>query len=117
MNAKSAIAKGKLLEEYVATQIREKGIDLRSCRSFGSGNGNMEKSDIWTSMMILGQNAGLECKNHKTLAIPDWWRQTRKLQDLGREPVLVFKQFMEPMAETKCVIYFDTLLELIKNQK
>lgn len=117
MKAKSAIAKGKLLEDYVAEQIRVKGIDPRANRSFGSGNGNTEKSDIWTSMMVLGQNAGVECKNHKTLAIPEWWRQTRKLQDLGREPILVFKQFGEPMGETKCVIYYDTLLELIKCQK
>jgi len=117
MKPKSSIAKGKLLEEYVASQIREKGIDLKAYRSFGSGNGNLEKGDIWTSMMILGQNAGIECKNHETLHIPEWWKQTKKLESLGREPVLVFKQFGEPLGETKCVIYFDTLLELIKNQK
>ena len=117
MNPKSAIAKGKILEEYVASQIREKGIDPRAYRSHGSGNTNTEKGDIWTSMMILGQNAGIECKNCATLAIPEWWRQTKKLESLGREPVLVFKQYGEPMGETKCLIYYDTLLELIKNQK
>lgn len=114
MKAKSAIAKGKLLEDYVASQIRDKGIDPRAQRAFGSGNGNTEKSDIWTCMMILGQNAGIECKNHSTLHIPEWWKQTKKLETLSREPVLVFKQFGEPMGETKCVIYLDTLLELVK---
>lgn len=117
MTPKSAIAKGKQLEDYVALQLREKGIDLRACRAFGSGNGNTEKSDIWTSTMILGQNAGFECKNQATLKIPEWWKQTKKLESLGREPVLVFKQFGEPLGETKIVIYLDTLLELIKNQK
>lgn len=117
MKPKSAIQKGKLLEEYVALQLREKGIDQRANRAFGSGNGNTEKSDIWTSAMILGQNVGFECKNHATLHIPEWWKQTKKLESLGREPVLVFKQFGEPLGETKCVIYLDTLLELIKNQK
>lgn len=116
MKPSSAIAKGKLLEEYVASQIREKGIDTRAYRSRGSGNGNTEKSDIWTSMMVLGQNAGIECKNHSNLAIPEWWRQTKKLESLGREPILVFKQFGEPMGETKAIVYLDTLLELIKNQ-
>ena len=116
MKASSAIAKGKLLEEYVALQIREKGIDLKAYRAHGSGNGNTEKADIWTSMMVLGQNAGIECKNHATLHIPEWWKQTKKLESLGREPILVFKQFGEPLQETKCVIYLDTLLELIKNQ-
>lgn len=117
MKAKSAIAKGKLLEEYVVSQLREKELDTRAMRSHGSGNGNSEKADIWTSAMILGQNAGFECKNQATLCIPDWWRQTKKLESLGREPVLVFKQFGEPLVETKCVIYLDTLLEMMKELK
>lgn len=114
---KSAVQKGKLLEEYVANQLREKGLDPRAYRAHGSGNGNTEKSDIWTSAMCLGQNLGIECKNHKILAIPEWWRQTKKLESLGREPVLAFKQFGEPLGETKVVIYLDTFLELLKNQK
>ncbi len=115
--SKSAVQKGKLLEDYVAAQIREKGIDPRAYRAHGSGNGNTEKGDIWTSMVILGQNAGIEVKNQKTFAIPDWWRQTRKLEKLGREPVLVFKENLAPMGDTVALIYLDTLLELIKNQK
>ncbi len=114
---KSAVAKGKILEKYVADQIREKGIDLKAYPSHGSGNGDGEKGDIWTSMMILGQNAGIEVKNHKTFAIPDWWRQTRKLEKLSREPVLVFKEHFAPMGDTVALIYLDTLLELIKNQR
>lgn len=111
---KSQVQKGKLLEEYVASQIREKGLDPKAYRSHGSGSGNTEKADIWTSLMILGQNIGIECKNHATLKIPDWWRQTKKLESLGREPVLAFKIFGEPLTETKVVIYLDTLLELLK---
>jgi hypothetical protein len=117
MKAKSAKAKGKLLEQYVADQIREKGIDPRAYPSHGSGSGTREKADIWTSMMVLDQNAGIECKNQATICIPEWWRQTKKLESLGREPILAFKIFGEPLAETKVVIYLDTLLELIKNQK
>lgn len=113
---KTSVQKGKLLEDYVADQIREKGLDPKAYRAHGSGNGNREKGDIWTSLMILGQNAGIECKNHKVLHIPEWWRQTRKLESLGREPVLVFKQFGEPMGESKVVIYLDTLLELLKDK-
>lgn len=114
---KSQVQKGKLLEEHVALQIREKGLDPKAYRSHGSGNGNTEKGDIWTSLMMLGQNVGIECKNQKTLSIPDWWRQTKKLESLGREPILVFKQFGEPLGETKCVIYLDSLLELLKEIK
>ena len=117
MKPRSAKAKGKILESYVAEQIRDKEIDPRAYPSHGSGSSPTEKGDIWTSMMILGQNAGIECKNHKTLSIPDWWRQTKKLESLGREPVLVFKIDQEPLGDTKCVVYLDTLLELIKSQK
>lgn len=114
---KTAVQKGKLLEKYVADQIRAKGIDLKAYPAHGSGNGNSEKGDIWTSMMVLGQNAGIECKNHKTLHIPDWWSQTRKLESLSREPILVYKIHNAPMGDTLCTIYLDTLLELIANQK
>lgn len=111
---KTSVQKGKLLEDYVADQIREKGLDPKAYRAHGSGNGNREKGDIWTSLMILGQNAGIEVKNQKTFAIPDWWRQTRKLEKLGREPVLVFKEHMAPLGDTVALIYLDTLLELLK---
>lgn len=109
--------KGLQLEMHVCDLLREKQIDLHARPSFISGATNTEKSDIWTSTMVLGQNAGFECKNQKTLCIPDWWRQTKKLESLGREPILVFKQFGEPLEESKVIIYLDTLLELIKNQK
>ncbi len=106
--------KGQILEKFVCDLIRAKGIDLHVRPSFNSGATNTEKADIWTSMMILGQNAGIECKNQATLCIPDWWRQTKKLESLGREPVLVFKIYGEPLSESKALIYLDTLLELVK---
>ncbi len=106
--------KGRLLENYVADQIALKGIDPRARAESSSGAGNREKGDIWTSMMILGQNVGIECKNQSNLSIPEWWRQTKKLESLSREPVLVFKIGYEEWGDTKCVIYLDTLLELVK---
>lgn len=116
MKPQSAIQKGKELENYVCDQLRLKGLDDKAYRSHGSGNGNKEKADIWTKTTILGRNAGIECKNHATPHIKDWWEQTQKLEVLGREPVLVYKLFGESMEEAKAVIYLDTLLDLIKNQ-
>lgn len=109
--------KGQLLEKHVCEQIKAKGIDLHARPSYNSGATNTEKADIWTSMMILGQNAGIECKNHKTLAIPDWWKQVRKLESLGREPVLVFKIHNAPMGDTLATVYLDTLLEMVKENR
>lgn len=114
MKASSSRAKGKLLEDHIADRIVALGIDPKARRDGGSGNGNREKGDIITSMTVLGVNAGIEAKNQKTLCIPDWWRQTKKLESLSREPILAFKQFGEPMGETKVVIYLETFLELVK---
>lgn len=109
--------KGQILEKYVCEQIKAKGIDSHARPSFNSGATNTEKSDIWTSMMILGQNAGIECKNQNTLKIQEWWRQTKKLETLSKEPLLVFHIKNEPLQETKVVMYLDTLLEMIKKLK
>jgi len=113
-NMRSTKQKGRLLENHVADQIRDKGIDVRARAEMSSGAGNREKGDIWTSMMILGQNVGIECKNQNTLKIQEWWRQTKKLEKLSREPVLIFHIEHEPFGETKALIYLDTLLELVK---
>lgn len=109
--------KGQILEKYVCEQIKDKGIDTHPRPSFNSGATNTEKSDIWTSMMILGQNAGIECKNQNTLKIQEWWRQTKKLETLSKEPMLVFHIKNEPLQETKVVMYLDTILEMIKKLK
>lgn len=117
MNPKSAIAKGKALENHVCELLRAKGLDPKAYRSHGSGNGNTEKADIWTSLTILGRNVGFECKNHAVPHIRDWWEQTQKLEKLGREPVLVYKLTGENMGEAKVVIYLETFLDLIEQTK
>ena len=114
MKTQSAKQKGKDFENYIADQIRDKGIDPRARRDGASGAGTREKGDINTSMMINGVNVGIECKNWKTASVKDWWRQAQKLQTLRREPVVAYKLFGEPMGEAKAIIYFDTLLELVK---
>lgn len=106
--------KGKMLENHVADLIISKGLDSRAKRDGASGAGNREKGDVSTSMMILNQNAGIECKNHNTLHIPEWWKQAQKLESLGREPMLVYKLKGTGFENTLCTMYLDTVLELIK---
>lgn len=103
-----------MLEDHVADQIVALGLDPKARRSGGSGNGNREKADIGTSLTILGEAAGIECKNHKTISIPEWWRQTRKLETMGREPILAFKLPGDPYESTLVTIYLDTFLRLVK---
>lgn len=113
-SAKARKAKGRALEQYVADLIREKGLDDRANPSFGSGSGTREKADVWTSMMILGQNAGIECKHADNLQLQTWWEQAKKLQDLSREPILVVKQTSWRYENVVAVVYLDTLLEMAK---
>jgi hypothetical protein len=117
MKPTSAKQKGKDLEDWIADKIREKGMDDKACRSAGSGSGNREKADISTCVKILGKNIGIEAKNQKRLAIPEWIAQTDKLELLGYEPVLVFKLPYKPLDDARAVIRVETLLELIKWQK
>lgn len=114
LTAKGRIQKGKNLENYVVEQLVEKELDLRAKRSYGSGNSNGIKADIDTSLTILGQAAGFECKHMDKINVPEAWRQTIKLCNLGYEPILVIKQTADDYGNTKAVIFLDTLLELIK---
>ncbi len=109
--------KGRELEKYIADQIVLKGLDPKARHDGASGAGNREKADISTSLLILGRQAGIEAKNQKTLSIPEWWRQTKKLENLGQEPVLAFKIHGDSLEDTKVIIYLDTFLEILKNQR
>lgn len=112
--ARSTKQKGRLLENWVADRIVAKGIDPKARADGASGAGNREKADICTSMMVLGQNAGIECKNQSHLNIQEWFRQTKKLEKLQMEPILCFHIEGEPWEETKVVIYLDTFLDIVK---
>ena len=106
--------KGKLLENWVADRLCETGLDVRAKRDGASGAGNREKCDISTSVQINGRNLGIECKNHKTLHIPEWWKQTKKLETLGYEPILAFKLPYDSLEASLVVIRLETLLELLQ---
>jgi hypothetical protein len=112
--ARSTKQKGRLLENWVADQIVAKGIDPKARADGASGAGNREKADISTSMTVLGQNAGIECKNQSHLNIQEWFRQTKKLEKLQMEPILCFHIENEPWEETKVVIYLNTFLDIVK---
>ena len=105
--------KGKLLENWVADRLAETGLDVRAKRDGASGAGNREKGDVSTCVQINGRNLGIECKNHKSLHIPEWWKQAKKMEVLGREPVLVFKIPQDSLNGSMVVIYLETLLELL----
>lgn len=110
----NARQKGLELTKYIAQQIKEKGLDDRAYARGDSGAGIHEKTDVSTTLQILGLPMGIEAKNTKKAQTSAWWEQTKKLEKLGYEPVLVYSLAYEQFSDAKAVIYLDTLLELLK---
>lgn len=102
------------LPKYVVEEIRKRGLDDRAYARGDSGAGNKEKTDITTSMLVLGQPPGMECKRAKAYKMSEWWPQTRKLESLGYDPTLIYKLDNERFESTKVVIYLSTYLDLAK---
>jgi hypothetical protein len=109
--------KGKLLEDYVCRRFKEEGLDIEAERDGASGASNRDKRDIKTKCDINGRTLGIECKNQAVPHIKDWWEQTDKLGKLGYEPILIYKLFGEPLGSSKVVIYLDTFIEMLSQQK
>jgi len=109
----NSVQKGKELENYIAKKIRDSGLDPKAERSIGSGSGTREKADISTSVQLFGRNLGIEAKNHKTLHIPEWWKQVEKLELLGREPVLIYRAPNRNPSVYLTTIYLDTFIEML----
>jgi len=106
-------AKGKELEDMVADLLVSKGLDSKARRDNASGAGTREKGDISTSAMLLGKNLGIECKNHESLHLPEWWRQVEKLEVLGREPILICKLPKRKPNIYLVSIYLDTFMDML----
>jgi hypothetical protein len=117
MLPKSAIAKGKELENYIVDELRRRSLDIHASRSAGSGNGNRDKADIVTSFQVLNKNIGIEAKNHKAAHLFPWWRQTELLRPLAMLPILVVKQPGLPLGESLAVLSLYDLLDIFEALK
>lgn len=111
MQPKTAIEKGKLLENYVCDVLRSLGIDLRARRTPGSGNGRL-KADIDTDI-----GWSIECKNTKTAQLPEWWRQTLRQANDYNKPAVVWHPPNQPMGESVIVTRLHDFLDLVKRAK
>lgn len=111
MKAKSAHAKGGRLESYLVQRFRET-IDKDTHRTAGSGNG-LDKNDI----RIPSLNIEIEAKNQKSIALIDWWEQTKRQRTLGNTGVLAIRNPKEPeFKETLIVLDLEDFIELLENQ-
>jgi len=114
MRAKSKIAKGKRMEEFVSKEIEAEGLG-KSIRTPGSGSGNRFKGDLFNNLDFI-----FEIKNQKKIHILDWIDQAKNQADIGNwspeKWVLIFKDPRSPEAnpEVYAVIDFWEWLKLLK---
>ncbi|MDI9960683.1 MULTISPECIES: putative PDDEXK endonuclease [unclassified Rhodococcus (in: high G+C Gram-positive bacteria)] len=97
--------KGKSLEEHIAKTLRKK-LGARVQRDKRSGAGSHQKMDLTDWHMDTPFD--IEAKNHKTIAIKKWMRQTKAGTSPGRIPTLVFDADDDVLA----CIPFDDLVNL-----
>jgi len=110
MKAKTAIQKGKELENWIVERLRLSGLDTRAYRQKGSGSG-LNKGDIWNNL-----NLCIEAKNQKNIQ-KKWFKQAEK-ESLGtQEPILVWHPSQEPLENSKVFLNWDYFEKLLKQTK
>lgn len=111
MTPKSAIQKGKELENYVSEQMRLKGIDAKARREIGSGSGKF-KGDISTD---IGWT--IECKNTKRFDWASAAEQVRRESMGYQKEVIIWHPPQRPMADSVAIISLEDWFEFIKLKK
>ena len=110
MNPKSAIAKGKELENWIVDRLHISGLDTRAYRQKGSGNG-LNKGDVWNDL-----NLCIEAKNCKNFS-QDWFKQVKR-ESLGVQiPVVVWHKNQVPLDESVVIISWNYFEELLLKSK
>ena len=114
MQPKSAIAKGKKLEEFVAEAIQIAGLG-KSIRTPGSGSGNRFKGDLFNNLEFM-----FEIKNEENPHFLQNIKQARRQAEIGNwnrdKWILVQRNPESPQnnPELFAVMDFYKLLELLK---
>ena len=111
MKAKSAVAKGKLFENFIADKLRKEGIDPHARRTFGSGGGH-EKGDIYNCLDL-----NIECKNTKTFSLSRFWAQTlRDSEKAHTTPILIWHPPNKSLEDSVVVLPLHYFIELAKTR-
>lgn len=100
----SSFKRGKDFETKVAKMIRRIA-DSGSMRNAGSYANWHRRSDVFTNLPMH-----VECKDHKTVKIKDWFDQAKSAANGLQIPVVVFAKDEEVLACLK----FEDLLNLYK---
>lgn len=100
----STFKRGKDFETKVAKMIRRIA-DTGALRNAGSHANWHRRSDVFTNLPMH-----IECKDHKTVKIKEWFDQAKSAANGLQIPVVVFAKDEDVLATLK----FDDLLNLYK---
>lgn len=108
MKPRSAKAKGKLLEKWLAERLRHTGLDPMARPEIGSGSGRF-KGDIATKLPIT-----FECKNTKNFQSKAYLAQAEKAAMGYQEAVVVWHPPMTPLEGSKVFMSWSLFESLLK---
>lgn len=111
MKNKSAKAKGKVLEDFVAQKIRESGLDNNAKRQIGSGSGKF-KGDISTSI-----NWCIECKNTRSFMWDKTSKQVAREAMGTQNEVIVWHPYGRPLDDSIAILNINDFIELLKRNQ
>ena len=109
MKPRSAKAKGKLLEKWVAEQLRHSGLDPMARPEIGSGSGTF-KGDIATKLPLT-----FECKNTAKFSPAAFYRQADEAAMGYQDPIVIWHPPQTPMGSSKVMMSWDMFIRLAKS--
>lgn len=107
MNPRSAIQKGKELEDFIVSRLRATNLDARAYRQRGSGNG-LHKGDVWNDLGLC-----FEAKNTQKPNLGPTIKQVIREAMGTQEPVIVWHMPHTPLEDSQVIVswsYFEQLL-------
>jgi hypothetical protein len=109
MKPKSAVAKGKILEKAIESDLRQTGIDPHARRNPGSGSGLL-KGDIYSPKTGIS----FECKNTKNIGMAAWKQALNDAKRGHNTPILIWKPPYSSTEDCLCIIEWHVLKTLLK---
>ena len=104
----SAKNKGRELENWIVSKLRNSGLDPRASRNPGSGSGK-QKGDVWNALGLC-----IEAKNTKKCpGKAEFDQLARESMGYGVE-VLVWHAPNTSLEDSRAIVNFNDLIELLK---
>ena len=111
MSIKSNKAKGKELEDHIASRLRSSGLDPNAIRQLGSGSGKF-KGDV--------HNAIGWCFEAKNTARFNWKEAQEQVEREGmgyQKSIIIWHAPRTPLNQSVAIINFEDFIELLKGER